>query len=111
MCRPPKKGADDATDDTEAAHQPKRSRTRSVADQPPTPCELSRRAGGDDERVKKIAGAVSTIIEALGEDPSRPGLQRTPTRLAQLLVRQSSSIEAASATASGSSTPRNVRKL
>ena len=87
MCRPPPKPhEDDATDDTEATHQSKRSRTKSIADQPPTPCELDRRAGNDEARVEKIAGAVSTILEALGEDRNRPGLQQTPKRLAQLLV-------------------------
>ena len=87
MCRPPPKPRDDdATDDTEATHQSKRSRTKSLADQPPTPCELNRRAGNDEARVEKIAGAVSTILEALGEDRNRPGLQQTPKRLAQLLV-------------------------
>ena len=87
MCRPPPKPRDDdATDDTEATHQSKRSRTKSLADQPPTPCELNRRAGNDEARVEKIAGAVSTILEALGEDRTRPGLQQTPKRLAQLLV-------------------------
>lgn len=87
MCRPPPKPhEDDATDDTEATHQSKRSRTKSLADQPPTPCELDRRAGNDEARVEKIAGAVSTILEALGEDRNRPGLQQTPKRLAQLLV-------------------------
>ena len=87
MCRPPPKPhEDDATDDTETTHQSKRSRTKSIADQPPTPCELDRRAGNDEARVEKIAGAVSTILEALGEDRNRPGLQQTPKRLAQLLV-------------------------
>jgi len=56
------------------------------APSPPTACELERRAGGDAARVATIAGAVSTILGALGEDPERPGLQRTPTRLAELLV-------------------------
>ena len=76
MCRPPPKPhEDDATDDTEATHQSKRSRTKSIADQPPTPCELDRRAGNDEARVEKIAGAVSTILEALGEAVARCGVK------------------------------------
>lgn len=48
--------------------------------------ERQRRGGDDGARVAKIAGAVSTILEALGEDPEREGLLRTPTRMAELLV-------------------------
>jgi GTP cyclohydrolase I len=35
----------------------------------------------DQEKIKK---AISLIIEAIGEDPSREGLQRTPERVAEL---------------------------
>mmetsp|Transcript_15555 Transcript_15555/g.48648 ORF Transcript_15555/g.48648 Transcript_15555/m.48648 type:complete len:236 (+) Transcript_15555:59-766(+) len=49
-------------------------------------------AAGDDDpdenedKVCKIASAVATIIEALGEDPKREGLVKTPRRMAELLV-------------------------
>lgn len=35
------------------------------------------------ERKRKIADAVKTIIEAIGEDPSREGLVKTPARFAE----------------------------
>ncbi|KAI0091754.1 GTP cyclohydrolase I [Irpex rosettiformis] len=37
-------------------------------------------------REEKLAGAVRTILECLGEDPDREGLLRTPTRYAQALM-------------------------
>ena len=47
---------------------------------------LKRRLGDDESRVERIAGAVSTILDALGEDTEREGLVATPRRMAQLLV-------------------------
>ena len=38
------------------------------------------------ERVAAIAGAVKTILGALGEDPEREGLQETPNRVAKALI-------------------------
>ncbi len=38
------------------------------------------------ERLSKISGAVRTIIENLGEDPSRQGLLDTPERLSKALL-------------------------
>ncbi|PCH41252.1 GTP cyclohydrolase I [Wolfiporia cocos MD-104 SS10] len=38
------------------------------------------------EREQKLAGAVRTILECLGEDPDREGLVRTPERYAQALM-------------------------
>lgn len=37
-------------------------------------------------REKKMAAAVRTILECIGEDPDREGLQRTPDRYAQALM-------------------------
>ncbi|HEV2914026.1 MAG TPA: GTP cyclohydrolase I FolE [Pyrinomonadaceae bacterium] len=41
----------------------------------------ARRSGVDPE---KIARGVRLILEGIGEDPSRPGLQRTPERVADM---------------------------
>lgn len=38
------------------------------------------------ERQVEIAGAYSTIIEAVGEDPSRQGLLKTPQRAAEAIL-------------------------
>ena len=40
----------------------------------------------DEERLKKISGAVRTILEAIGEDPDREGLQVTPERYAKAMM-------------------------
>ena len=37
-------------------------------------------------REEKLAGAVRTILECIGEDPDREGLARTPVRYAQALM-------------------------
>ena len=37
-------------------------------------------------REQKIASAVRTILECIGEDPDREGLQRTPQRYAQAIM-------------------------
>lgn len=37
-------------------------------------------------REQKFASAVRTILECVGEDPDREGLQRTPERYAQALM-------------------------
>jgi GTP cyclohydrolase I len=34
----------------------------------------------------KLAGAVRTLLECIGEDPDREGLQRTPDRYAKALL-------------------------
>lgn len=39
-----------------------------------------------DQRVKKLAGAVTTILECLGEDPEREGLAGTPERYARAMM-------------------------
>lgn len=38
------------------------------------------------EREAKLAAAVRTLLECIGEDPDREGLQRTPARYAQALM-------------------------
>ncbi|KAG8818137.1 hypothetical protein FRC19_010843 [Serendipita sp. 401] len=38
------------------------------------------------ERENKLASAVRTLLECIGEDPDREGLQRTPARYAQALM-------------------------
>lgn len=38
------------------------------------------------EREQRLAGAVRTILECLGEDPDREGLQKTPERYAKALM-------------------------
>lgn len=78
-----------------AMPKPARDRASSLS-APPLPleqkkttecaCALKRRLGDDEARVCKIAGAVSTILDALGEDTGREGLQDTPRRMAKLLV-------------------------
>ena len=37
-------------------------------------------------REQRLAEAVRTVLECIGEDPDREGLQRTPTRYAQALM-------------------------
>ncbi|KAL2220298.1 GTP cyclohydrolase I [Thermoascus aurantiacus ATCC 26904] len=38
------------------------------------------------ERIKKLAGAVRTIFECIGEDPDREGLRETPERYAKAML-------------------------
>jgi GTP cyclohydrolase IA len=40
----------------------------------------------DDERVRKLSGAVRTILECIGEDPEREGLRGTPERYAKAML-------------------------
>lgn len=40
----------------------------------------------DDERFKKMCAAVRTLLECIGENPERPGLQATPSRYANALL-------------------------
>lgn len=37
-------------------------------------------------RLETLAGAVKTILECVGEDPTRDGLERTPMRYAKALM-------------------------
>lgn len=39
-----------------------------------------------EERIKKLAGAVKTIFECIGEDPEREGLRETPERYARAML-------------------------
>lgn len=40
----------------------------------------------NQERIKKLAGAVRTILECVGEDPEREGLRETPERYAKAML-------------------------
>ncbi|CEJ60419.1 Putative GTP cyclohydrolase I [Penicillium brasilianum] len=40
----------------------------------------------NEERIKKLAGAVRTILECVGEDPEREGLRETPERYAKAML-------------------------
>ncbi|KAJ5660482.1 hypothetical protein N7507_006933 [Penicillium longicatenatum] len=40
-----------------------------------------------EERIQKLSGAVRTIFECIGEDPSREGLRGTPERYANAMLR------------------------
>jgi GTP cyclohydrolase IA len=48
------------------------------------PTATSSAAGPID--TERIAGAVREILAAIGEDPGRPGLERTPARVAELFA-------------------------
>ncbi|PVV01433.1 hypothetical protein BB560_004147 [Smittium megazygosporum] len=39
-----------------------------------------------DERLDKLKGAIQTIIECLGEDPTRSGIVKTPERYAKAML-------------------------
>lgn len=39
-----------------------------------------------DDRIQKLAGAVRTILECIGEDPNRQGLRETPMRYAKAML-------------------------
>lgn len=57
---------------------------------PPTAPDLLRRPARLDQKppvdVRRIAAAITEILYAIGEDPGRPGLERTPERVAALLA-------------------------
>ncbi|THH08123.1 hypothetical protein EW145_g2920 [Phellinidium pouzarii] len=55
----------------------------------PAKSTLSRLYSTPQERAareEKLAGAVRTLLECIGEDPERDGLKRTPERCAQALM-------------------------
>ena len=39
-----------------------------------------------EKRLKKLQGAITTILECIGEDPEREGLRNTPERYAQAML-------------------------
>ncbi|CAI5728766.1 unnamed protein product [Peronospora effusa] len=40
----------------------------------------------DKEKLSKMAAAVTTLLECIGEDPEREGLQKTPMRMAKAML-------------------------
>jgi GTP cyclohydrolase I len=42
--------------------------------------------GENENRLQKLAGAVRTILECVGEDPEREGLHDTPKRYARAML-------------------------
>lgn len=68
-----------------AAAEPGLKRRRSAPD---VRAEETRRALADDDegRLDKMQKACSTLLECLGEDVSREGLVKTPTRMAKALL-------------------------
>jgi GTP cyclohydrolase IA len=47
---------------------------------------VDHRKQDDDDKVKTMTRACRTILECIGEDPSREGLQKTPERWAKALM-------------------------
>lgn len=39
-----------------------------------------------EERLEKLRGAITTVLECLGEDPEREGLRGTPSRYAKAML-------------------------
>lgn len=39
-----------------------------------------------EERLEKLEGAITTLLECLGEDPEREGLRGTPARYAKAML-------------------------
>mmetsp|Transcript_10786 Transcript_10786/g.19048 ORF Transcript_10786/g.19048 Transcript_10786/m.19048 type:complete len:228 (+) Transcript_10786:189-872(+) len=50
------------------------------------PRRVDQTAEQEKEREEKMAGAVRTLLECMGEDPDREGLGRTPVRMAKALM-------------------------
>jgi GTP cyclohydrolase I len=48
------------------------------------PDEVEESVKSDGVDLEKIAAGVRLILEGIGEDPERPGLQRTPARVAEM---------------------------
>ncbi|KAK2800783.1 hypothetical protein FQN51_005923 [Onygenales sp. PD_10] len=51
-----------------------------------TPQQLEPTHDGDGDQIRKLAKAVRTILECVGEDPEREGLRDTPERYAKALL-------------------------
>jgi len=51
-----------------------------------TRARLEATPGEAQERLKKLSGAVRTILECIGEDPNREGLLETPDRYAKAMM-------------------------
>eukprot|EP00186_Timspurckia_oligopyrenoides_P003055 CAMPEP_0182441270 /NCGR_PEP_ID=MMETSP1172-20130603/212_1 /TAXON_ID=708627 /ORGANISM="Timspurckia oligopyrenoides, Strain CCMP3278" /LENGTH=272 /DNA_ID=CAMNT_0024635451 /DNA_START=87 /DNA_END=905 /DNA_ORIENTATION=- len=70
-------------------------------DQASSPSGTTAASLTSQQRKEKIAAAVSTILEALGEDGSRDGLRKTPTRYADALMSFTQGYETTPATVFG----------
>ncbi|KAL2863297.1 GTP cyclohydrolase I [Aspergillus lucknowensis] len=53
---------------------------------PGTRARLESTPDENEERIKKLSGAVRTILECIGEDPEREGLRGTPERYAKAML-------------------------
>ncbi|KAL3462584.1 hypothetical protein BJX64DRAFT_259001 [Aspergillus heterothallicus] len=53
---------------------------------PGTRARLESSPEENEERIKKLSGAVRTILECIGEDPEREGLRGTPERYAKAML-------------------------
>lgn len=53
---------------------------------PGTRARLESTPEQNEERIKKLSGAVRTILECIGEDPEREGLRETPERYAKAML-------------------------
>lgn len=67
------------TDDSHDLPSAKRVKESSVSD---TSSEVS---AGEDDRLSKMSQAIKTLIECMGEDTEREGLENTPMRAAKAL--------------------------
>jgi len=77
---PPSKRANHGTDD-EASESPSTELAVSTSGKGKAKDNES-----EEERLERMAGAVETILECLGEDPKREGLLKTPQRMAKALM-------------------------
>lgn len=51
-----------------------------------TQSRMNEKSEQTEQRLEKMRGAVRTLLECIGEDPDREGLQATPSRYAKALL-------------------------